>query len=149
LRVVAAAIIRDRRVLLVSKLEAPHVFYLPGGKPEAREEPLEALGRELAEELGVTVVDAKPLRVVTDEAALEPTTMEMHVYLVRIEGAITPQGEISRIAWVDGSGEGPGSLAPEIRNQVLRLLVARQLISAVSGGDSGLHPEPPARVGAS
>src|SRR5262245_2248968 len=35
LRVVAAAILADRKVLLVSKRAAPDVFYLPGGKPDA------------------------------------------------------------------------------------------------------------------
>jgi len=33
LRVVAAAILEHRKLLLVSKRAAPHVFYLPGGKP--------------------------------------------------------------------------------------------------------------------
>jgi len=47
LLVVAAAIIRDRKLLLVSKQAAPDVFYLPGGKPEPGEETLETLVREL------------------------------------------------------------------------------------------------------
>lgn len=39
LQVVAAAIIDSEKVLLVSKQEAPDVFYLPGGKPEGRQAP--------------------------------------------------------------------------------------------------------------
>ena len=113
----------------MSKREAPDVFYLPGGKPEAGEQPLETLARELAEELSVAVVDAELLSVVCDETALEPTAMEMQVYLATIEGAVSPRAEIARIAWVDASGESPGSLAQAIRNHVLPDLVARQLIS--------------------
>ncbi|MFE5022997.1 NUDIX domain-containing protein [Streptomyces sp. NPDC056656] len=51
--VVAAAIVQEGRLLVVSKQAAPEVFYLPGGKPDADEEPMEALMPELDEELGV------------------------------------------------------------------------------------------------
>jgi 8-oxo-dGTP diphosphatase len=129
LRVVAAAIIADRRLLLVSKRAAPDVFYLPGGKPEPGEQPLETLARELAEELNLAVIDADLLSVVCEEAALERTAMEMRVYQVRVEGVVSPRAEISGIAWVDARGEVPGTLAPAIRNQVLPDLAARQLIS--------------------
>jgi len=54
--------------------------------------------------------------------------MKMHVYLVSVEGVVSPRAEISRIAWVDASGEDPGRLAPAIRNHVLPHLVARQLL---------------------
>ena len=37
LRVVAAAVLGSRGLLLVSKRAAPDVFYLPGGKPEPGE----------------------------------------------------------------------------------------------------------------
>jgi ADP-ribose pyrophosphatase YjhB (NUDIX family) len=40
-------------LLLVSKRAAPDVFYLPGGKPDPGEAPLDCLRRELREELGV------------------------------------------------------------------------------------------------
>ena len=35
LAVVAAAIVQEERLLVVSKRAAPDVFYLPGGKPDA------------------------------------------------------------------------------------------------------------------
>jgi 8-oxo-dGTP diphosphatase len=129
LRVVAAVILDRRRVLLVSKHAAPDVFYLPGGKPDPGEAPLATLARELGEELGVTLVGSEPLAVVSDEAALERTTMEMHVYLATVAGKVTPQGEIEAVAWVGANGASPGTLAPAIRNHVLPQLVARRLIS--------------------
>jgi ADP-ribose pyrophosphatase YjhB (NUDIX family) len=127
--VVAAAVIDDQRLLLVSEVDAPDVFYLPGGKPEADEEPRETLARELAEELSVAVVRSELLSVVCDEAALERRAMEMRVYLVAVDGDISPRAEISGIAWVGAAGESPGRLAPAIRNHVLPQLVARQLIA--------------------
>jgi 8-oxo-dGTP diphosphatase len=129
LRVVAAAIVEDRRVLLVSKRAAPHVFYLPGGKPDGGEEPLATLARELGEELGVALVGSEPLGVVTDEAAIERTPMEMHVYLAAVDGAVAARAEIDTLAWVGADGRSPGALAPAIRNHVLPRLAALGLIS--------------------
>ncbi|HEV8461986.1 MAG TPA: NUDIX domain-containing protein [Gaiellaceae bacterium] len=128
LRVVAAAILDRQRVLLVSKRAAPDVFYLPGGKPEPGEPPLATLARELGEELGVTLVEAEPLAVVSDQAALERTPMEMHVYLATVAGEVTPLAEIEAVAWVGADGASPGILAPAIRNHVLPRLTARRLI---------------------
>jgi 8-oxo-dGTP diphosphatase len=129
LRVVAAAVLCRDKVLLVSKHAAPDVFFLPGGKPEAGEEPLTTLARELGEELDVTLVDTEPFGVVCDEAALEGLQMEMHVYLARVDGALSPRSEIADVAWVGADGASPGTLAPAIRNHVLPRLAARRLIS--------------------
>jgi 8-oxo-dGTP diphosphatase len=129
LRVVAAAILDGMRVLLVCKRAAPDVFYLPGGKPDAGEAPWATLARELGEELGVTLVDSEPLAVVSDQAALERTPMEMHVYLATVAGAVTPLAEIEAVAWVGADGVSPGILAPAVRNYVLPQLAARRLIA--------------------
>jgi 8-oxo-dGTP diphosphatase len=128
LQIVAAAIVDSGKVLLVSKHEAPDVFYLPGGKPERDEKPRDTLARELEEELGVAIVDADLIGVVSDEAALEGVAMEMHVYLVRVGGPISTRTEIAALAWVGADGDGPGRLAPAIRNHVLPELAARQLV---------------------
>src|SRR5262249_30244747 len=90
--------------------------------------PLETLARELGKELGVAIVDAELLGVVSDEAALEGTELEMQVYLVRVGGHITSRAEIAALAWVCANGEVPGTLAPAIRNHVLPQLAARRLL---------------------
>jgi 8-oxo-dGTP diphosphatase len=129
LRVVAAAIVDREKVLLVSKRSAPEVFYLPGGKPDADEAPLATLARELDEELGVRLVWSESLARVRDQAALERTPMEMHVYLARVEGAVVARSEIAAVAWVGAVGPSSGRLAPAIENHVLPLLAARGLIA--------------------
>jgi ADP-ribose pyrophosphatase YjhB (NUDIX family) len=129
LQVVAAAIIDSGKVLLVSKQEAPDVFYLPGGKPEREEKPRDTLARELDEELDVAIVHADLLGVVSDEAAIEGVAMEMHVYLVRVSRPISTRAEIAALAWVGADGDAPGRLAPAIRNHVLPELAARGLIT--------------------
>jgi 8-oxo-dGTP diphosphatase len=58
--VVVGALVRDERVLLVhrrpDKWAYPDIWDLPGGVVEAGESELEALTRELREELGVQIV---------------------------------------------------------------------------------------------
>jgi 8-oxo-dGTP diphosphatase len=129
LRVVAAAIVDSRRVLLVSKRAAPEVFYLPGGKPDVGEAPLATLARELGEELSVTLVSAQLLGLVSDRAALERIPMEMSVYLATVTGQVAPRSEIAAVAWVGSDGAPPGTLAPAIRNYVLPQLIARKLVA--------------------
>ena len=86
LRVIAAAVLGPRGLLLVSKRAAPDVYYLPGGKPEPGEEPLECLRRELDEELSVAIAAAEPFGEVRAPAALEGVEMRMTVFLTRLAG---------------------------------------------------------------
>ncbi|MFI8197039.1 NUDIX domain-containing protein [Streptomyces sp. NPDC085942] len=75
--VVAATVVRGGRLLMVSKKAAPDVFYLPGGKPDADEEPLETLVRECEEELGVRPVEPRLLAEIESIAALEGVPLRM------------------------------------------------------------------------
>jgi 8-oxo-dGTP diphosphatase len=129
LRVIAAAILQERKLLLVSKHAAPDVFYLPGGKPDRGEQPLETLEREVREELGVGVLESEPLTVVYEQAALEGVPMEMEVYRCLVDGPVEPRAEIAALAWVGRAGPRPGRLAPAIRNHVLPFLAEVGLIA--------------------
>jgi 8-oxo-dGTP diphosphatase len=99
LRVIAAAVLDPRGLLLVSKRAAPDVFYLPGGKPEPGEEARECLERELLEELGVTVAAAEPFAEVRAPAALEGVEMWMSVFVATLTGAPAPAAEIAALRW--------------------------------------------------
>ena len=114
---IAAAVLGSRGLLLVSKRSAPDVFYLPGGKPEPGEAPLECLRRELEEELGVGIAAAEPFDEVRAPAALEGVEMQMTVYLTRLAGVPAPAGEIAALRWwPDDPGLG---LAPAVRDHVI------------------------------
>src|SRR3954471_1581064 len=98
IQVVAAAVVRDRRLLLVSKRQAPGVFYLPGGKRDVGETDLACLQRELTEELGVSAVDPVPWREVVAPAALDPgQELRMHVFLSELGGRPAPSAELARL----------------------------------------------------
>ena len=128
MRVIAAAVLGPRGLMLVSKRAAPDVFYLPGGKPESDEAPLDCLERELAEELGVEIDSAEPFAEVRAPAALEGVDMWMSVFLTRLTGVPTPAAEIAALRWWPESLRL--ELAPAVRDCVIpRLQVAGALAS--------------------
>jgi 8-oxo-dGTP pyrophosphatase MutT (NUDIX family) len=121
--VVAAAVVDQGRLLVVSKKAAPEVFYLPGGKPEAAESPEETLVRELTEELGVAPREMSLLGQVEDMAALEGVPMRMTVFTASLAGHPKPAAELAALGWTDGRDDYEPRLAPAVRNRVLPLLL--------------------------
>jgi 8-oxo-dGTP pyrophosphatase MutT (NUDIX family) len=117
MRVIAAAVLDPRGLLLVSKRAAPDVYYLPGGKQDPGEQPLDCLGRELAEELGVAIESAEPFAEVRAPAALEGVPMWMTVFLARLAGVPRPAAEIASLRfWPHDRGL---ALAPAVRDHVI------------------------------
>jgi 8-oxo-dGTP diphosphatase len=125
IRVAAAVIVDARdRVLLVRK-RGTAAFMQPGGKIMPGETSLQALIREIAEELGVSASYStiRPLGRHVAEAANEPGYLvEADVFSVSLEGEPRATAEIDEIAWVDPARPGDIELAPLTRETVLRLL---------------------------
>jgi 8-oxo-dGTP diphosphatase len=117
LRVIGAAVLGSRGLLLVSKRAAPDVFYLPGGKPDPGEAPLDCLRRELREELGVGIGSTRPFAEVRAPAALEGVPMWMSVFLTRLDGVPAPAAEIAALRW--WPHEARLGLAPAVRDCVI------------------------------
>lgn len=101
--VVAAAVMdHDGRVLLTERPPGKHLagyWEFPGGKKEATETSLQALSRELHEEVGLDVIDCRPLIDVVH--AYPEKTVRLEVW--RVDGF---QGDIhgregQRWAWAD------------------------------------------------
>ncbi len=122
-RIVAAVIFDDaRRVLLVRK-RGSGTFIQPGGKREYGEAALDTLARELAEELGVTLVreSAVALGHFSDQAVHETgRRVEAEVFACTVEGRPQARAEIEALAWVDPAAL-PDDLviAPLSRNHIL------------------------------
>jgi 8-oxo-dGTP diphosphatase len=124
---IAAAIIMDaqHRVLLVRKRDT--LFFMqPGGKIEATEQPVNALIRELDEELQIKVseTDIRYIGQFTDTAANEPGfKLVAEIFSVQTSvGEISPAAEIEEIVWYHPSNGHALPLAPLTGKQIIPLV---------------------------
>lgn len=126
IRIVAALVVEDGRVLLVRKA-GTRAFMQPGGKLEPGEGGAPALQRELSEELGCGFDAASARRVGRFEApaANEPgRIVSAEIWSVALNGRPRPLAEIEELAWVDPTDPGDLTLAPLTRDFVLPLVAS-------------------------
>ena len=80
-------------------------FYLPGGKREAGESDLEALRREVSEELTVRLVPDTAVQWATVHAPAHDypagTAVDLACYTADFEGVLAPAAEIEEVAWLE------------------------------------------------
>jgi 8-oxo-dGTP diphosphatase len=94
--------------ILCARPRGKDVFYIPGGKREGGESDLEALRREITEELTVTLLPGTVRHVGTYEAAQpdgqpdgqpDRVIVRMSCYTGDYSGTLTPSSEIAEFAW--------------------------------------------------
>jgi 8-oxo-dGTP pyrophosphatase MutT (NUDIX family) len=114
-----AALVCDGEVLLVRHSYGPDRWDLPGGGVRRREDPLAALRRELAEELGLTGVDPVPLGVRAGPGRFGRHST--HLYRVDLDSqSVRPDPvEIAEARWWDPAAP-PAALGSMVR-QALKL----------------------------
>lgn len=130
IRIAAALFIDPQgRTLLVRK-RGTQAFMQPGGKIDAGESPVEALVRELHEELGLRIDPAQAVHLgaFSAPAANEPG-FEVHAELFRVDTAeaVVPAAEIEEVVWVAADQALAVALAPLTRDLILPLY--RQAVS--------------------
>lgn len=122
LKIVAAVVSDpDGRLLLVRK-HGSAFFMQPGGKLDAGEAALEALCRELQEELGLQVKADQliPLGTQSALAANEPgVTVEAQLFALVTNEPVQAQAEIAEAVWVTREQALELQLAPLTRQQVV------------------------------
>jgi len=130
IRIAAALIVEaDGRMLLVRKRGTDR-FMLAGGKIDAGETAVEALRREIGEELGCGISgDAEPLGRYSAPAQFEPGhIVEAELFAVTLDGEIRLAAEIEEVAWHDPHDLDSRPLAALARMHALPL--ARALVAA-------------------
>ncbi len=113
IRIVAAVVVDEAGRLLLVRKRGTTTFMQPGGKFEPGETPVDALVREVREELGVGVSEVRELGHHTAVAANEPGhTVEADLFFVTLDGAPQIAAEIEEMAWIDPHDPGDIALAP-------------------------------------
>ena len=122
IRIAAAVLIGpDGRTLLVRK-RGTRAFMQPGGKIEAHEQPVNALARELEEELALNIdpASATYLGHFSAPAVNEPGfEVQAELFLLHIQQSVSPAAEIEEVQWIDPQGDGGLELAPLTRDLIL------------------------------
>jgi 8-oxo-dGTP diphosphatase len=124
IRIAAALITDSRRLALVVRKQGTRSFMLAGGKIEAGETALDALRRELHEELELCV-DADETRYMgrfrAPAAHEEGRDVEAEIFHIEVTGSLAPAAEIAEIAWVEPSAVPDLPLAALTRDHGLPL----------------------------
>jgi 8-oxo-dGTP pyrophosphatase MutT (NUDIX family) len=129
IRIVAAVIVDSRDRLLLVRKRGTTAFMQPGGKIDPGESAVEALRRELVEELGVHITDAdvRDLGRHGAPAANEPGhVVDAQLFMVDVHTEPHPAAEIDEMVWIDPAAPGDIELAPLTEDTVLALFSSRQ-----------------------
>ncbi|WP_313294948.1 NUDIX domain-containing protein [Pseudomonas sp.] len=131
IRIAAALLIDPQgRTLLVRK-HGTEAFMQPGGKIDAGETPVQALVRELHEELGLAIDpdQARYLGQFSAPAANEPGfVVQAELFRVDSAATVTPAAEIEEVQWLAADQTATLPLAPLTRDLILPLY--REAVSA-------------------
>lgn len=143
---VVAGVLRDShgRILLAQRPPGRHLAGLwefPGGKCEPDEVPVDALARELREEIGIVVESAQPLIAIPHDYPDKKIVLD--VWQVSAYSGIPLSRESQRLAWVEADALDGVDMPAADRPAIAALrLPDRYLITPALGpneGDAVMH----------
>ena len=127
IRIAAAVILNESGQTLLVRKRGTSAFMQAGGKIEPHEAPLDALRRELKEELGIDLGPETPAylgRFSAPAANEEGRMVEADMFLLRLCQAVRPAAELEEIRWIDPAAIPAMSLAPLTRDHLLPLIIS-------------------------
>jgi len=130
---IGAAVIDGGCLLLVRK-KSSSTYILPGGKPEIGETDLQALAREIDEELGceLDLTTIVLLGTFSDSAAdALDTIVTVRLYAAKLIGNPRPKAEIEAISWYCPKSDRSAPLAPSLQNQIVPFLCTQGHLHAL------------------
>jgi 8-oxo-dGTP diphosphatase len=132
IQLAAAVIMNGKGQTLLVRKRGTRAFIQPGGKIQAGEDAIEALRRELREELKCSAGIKELLGQFSARAVNEPDhIVEAIIYRVEIDGEIEPAAEIVEMRWVDPANLCDIEMAPLTRDHVMKLALAIKLNKSV------------------
>ncbi len=123
IRIAAALILDEEGRTLVVRKRGTVAFMQAGGKIEPCERPIDALKRELMEELqiGWTEEPAYLGHFTAPAAHEENRLVEADIFHLPFSGPVSPAAELEEIRWIDPAAPGELPLAQLTRDHVLPL----------------------------
>lgn len=130
IRKAGGVILRDRK-FLVTRSTGKDFFIAPGGKLENSESPVQALKRELNEEIKINI-DTTTLENLgtfhAQAAGKDGVLLEMYVFKVNdYNGEPTPSSEVEEIMWINTQTTGI-QIGSIFEHEVMPLLKQKDLI---------------------
>lgn len=126
---VAAVVIRDNTFLMVRK-KGKDIWTSLGGHPEKGETEIEALTREIKEEVGCNAVIKEKLGDFEAPAAHDDAVVRLSTYLVTLDGPIVFEDpELEEYRFIGKDYEGQGIKLPHsIKDKVLPYCIDNKLL---------------------
>ena len=124
-------LVRNRRALVVRSAKDHEHFLTPGGKIELAETIIEALHRELNEELGINFddQDAAPIGTFSGILDTRPGEIKMEVFLIKNwVGEPVASHEIAELKWVNSVDVNQIKTGTIFKEQILPWLKKQNLI---------------------
>ncbi len=125
----AMAIVKDNKLLVVRK-KGSRDYLMPGGKPEGKETPIEALARELKEEIdcGFDNASLTFLGHFEDFTSDGKAKVSIELFTGEIIGTPKPSSEIEELKWISVHDTLNPSVTPIIKKQIMPFLIERKAL---------------------
>ncbi len=125
----AMAVVRDNQLLVVRK-RGSRDYLMPGGKPKRGESAVDALRRELREEIGCSVDDSSLalLGRFEDFTSDGKSRVAINLFAGEIIGEPKPSSEIEELSWISANDAINPFVTPIIKKQIMPFLVGKGML---------------------